>query len=105
MSGAKKPIVSYPGVHPARPTSALINIRVTIKVYFRPMRSPNRPKNRAPNGRTTNPAANVANVERKDAVGLSAGKNLVERTMERLPKIKKSYHSMSVPREIGRAHV
>jgi hypothetical protein len=41
----------------------------------------------------------VARVERKAAVGFSAGKNLVEITMDRLPKMKKSYHSISVPME------
>ena len=45
------------------------------------------------------PAANVANVDKKAAVGLSAGKNLVEITTAKLPKIKKSYHSISVPIE------
>ncbi|MNX58307.1 hypothetical protein D3C86_891440 [compost metagenome] len=76
-----------------------MSISVTIKVYLRPIISPSRPKNNAPKGRTTNPAAKVANVDRKAAVGLSEGKNFVEITMERLPKIKKSYHSMSVPME------
>src|SRR5690606_30710016 len=76
-----------------------ISSNVTIKVYFLPIISPRRPKNNAPNGLTTNPAAKVAKVERKAAVGLSAGKNLVEITIDKLPKIKKSYHSMSVPSE------
>ncbi|MNX91207.1 hypothetical protein D3C86_1232800 [compost metagenome] len=58
-----------------------------MKVYLRPIKSPNRPKNKAPNGRTTKPAAKVANVDRKAAVGLSAGKNLVEITTARLPKM------------------
>lgn len=68
-------------------------------MYLRPIRSPNLPKNKAPNGLTTNPAANVASVDRKAAVGLSEGKNLVEMTIDRLPKIKKSYHSIKVPNE------
>ena len=58
-----------------------------MKVYFLPIKSPNLRKNKAPNGRTTNPAANVAQVDRKAAVGLSLGKNLVEITMAKLPKI------------------
>jgi hypothetical protein len=43
-----------------------------MNVYFLPIKSPNLPKKRAPNGRTTKPTANVANVAA--AVGLSAGK-------------------------------
>ena len=42
-----------------------INRSVIRNVYFRPIISPKRPKNKAPNGLTTNPAAKVANVERK----------------------------------------
>jgi hypothetical protein len=34
--------------------------RVTINAYFRPTRSPMRPKNSAPNGRTRKPTAKVA---------------------------------------------
>ena len=60
---------------------------VTKKVYFLPIISPSLPKNKAPNGLTTNPAAKVANVERKAAVGLSAGKNFVDNTTAKLPKI------------------
>ena len=64
-----------------------ININVTMNVYLRPIKSPNRPKNSAPKGRTTNPAANVAKVDKNAAVGLSAGKNLVEITTAKLPKM------------------
>jgi hypothetical protein len=58
-----------------------------MNVYFRPIKSPSRPKNNAPNGRTTNPAANVASVDKNAATGLSAGKNLVEITTAKLPKM------------------
>ena len=58
-----------------------------MKVYFLPIKSPNLPKKRAPNGRTTNPTANVAKVAKNAAEGLSAGKNLVEITTAKLPKI------------------
>ena len=64
-----------------------INISVTMKVYFRPIKSPNLPKNKAPNGRTTKPAAKVAKVDRKAAVGFSFGKNWVEIIVARLPKM------------------
>ena len=46
-------------------------------MYLRPIKSPNLPKNNAPNGRTTKPAANVANVDKNAAVGLSEGKILL----------------------------
>jgi hypothetical protein len=49
-------------------------ISVTINVYFLPIKSPNLPKKRAPNGLTTNPAANVAKVDRRLLCGLSKGK-------------------------------
>ena len=58
-----------------------------MNVYFLPIKSPNLPKKRAPKGRTTNPAANVAKVDKKAAVGLSEGKNLVEITTAKLPKM------------------
>jgi hypothetical protein len=49
-------------------------------VYFLPIISPNLPKNKAPKGLTTKPAAKVAKVDKNAAVGLSAGKNLVDKT-------------------------
>lgn len=58
-----------------------------MKVYFLPIKSPSLPKNRAPKGRTTNPAAKVAKVDKKAAVGLSDGKNFVEITTAKLPKM------------------
>ena len=61
--------------------------KVTKKVYFLPIKSPNLPKNNAPNGLTTKPAAKVANVDKNAAVGLSAGKNFVDNTTAKLPKI------------------
>jgi hypothetical protein len=72
---------------------------VTRNVYFRPTLSPSLPKTNAPKGRTTNPAAKVASVERKAAVGFVFGKNCSDKIVARLPKIKKSYHSISVPTE------
>ena len=59
--------------------------------------SPSRPKNKAPSGRTTSPAEKVARVARKAATGFPFGKNSVEIIVARLPKIKKSYHSIIVP--------
>jgi hypothetical protein len=61
--------------------------RVTRKVYFLPIMSPSLPKKRAPNGRTTKPAAKVARVLNNAAVGFPEGKNLVEIIEARLPKM------------------
>ena len=58
-----------------------------MKVYFLPIKSPKRPKNIAPKGRTTKPAANVARIDKNPAVGLSAGKNFVAITAAKLPNI------------------
>jgi hypothetical protein len=58
-----------------------------MKVYFLPIKSPNLPKNNEPNGLTIKPAANVAKVARKAAVGFSFGKNWVEIMVAKLPKI------------------
>ena len=62
-------------------------IRVSIKVYLRPIRSPKRPNTKAPKGRTTKPAAKVARVESNAAVGLVLGKNWLAKTVAKLPKI------------------
>ena len=58
-----------------------------MKVYFLPIKSPNLPKNKAPNGLTTKPAAKVASVAKKAAVGFVSGKNFVEITMAKLPNM------------------
>ncbi len=47
---------------------------VIRNVYLRPTRSPIRPKTRAPNGRTRNPAAYVTNAESSAAVAFPGGK-------------------------------
>jgi hypothetical protein len=80
-------MVSYEGIHPIKKVAPPINKSVTMNVYLRPIKSPNLPKNNAPNGLTTKPAANVANVLKNAAVGLSCGKNLVDITVAKLPKI------------------
>jgi len=66
------------------------------------MRSPNLPNINAPRGRTINPAEKVASVARKEAVGFSFGKKVVEMMVARLPNKKKSYHSMRVPADEAR---
>jgi competence transcription factor ComK len=64
-----------------------IIIKVNKKVYFLPTMSPNLPKNKAPNGRTINPAAKVANVAKNAVVGLVDGKNFSEIIVAKLPKM------------------
>ena len=48
---------------------------VTTKVYFRPTRSPTRPKTTAPSGRTPNPAPKVARLASRAARSFPGGKN------------------------------
>ncbi len=60
----------YEGIRPMAKVDTPISTRVSRKVYLRPIRSPIRPNTRAPKGLTINPAANVARVDRKAAVGL-----------------------------------
>ena len=45
------------------------------KVYFRPTRSPSRPKTMAPKGRTAKPAAKARSAKMKPAVGFTPEKN------------------------------
>jgi hypothetical protein len=60
-------------------------VMVRRKVNLRPVRSPSRPKNAAPNGRTAKPAPNVAREARRAAVSLPFGKNCVEKNAARTP--------------------
>ena len=58
------------------PTSAVappMITSVTRNAYLRPTRSPMRPKNSAPNGRTTNPTANVERYAMSASVSLPLG--------------------------------
>ena len=51
---------------------------VTRNVYFRPTRSPRRPKKMAPKGLTAKPAAKASRAKIKPAVGLTPEKNCTE---------------------------
>ena len=53
-------LASAVGSSPTRKVQRPMIVIVRRKVYFRPIRSPIRPKTMAPNGRTTKPMANVA---------------------------------------------
>lgn len=74
-------------------------VKVTMKVFLRPVRSPSLPKMMAPKGLTNSPTEKVASVASRAAVGLSFGKKRVEMIVARLPNKKKSYHSIKVPAE------
>ena len=62
-----------------------ISDMVMRKVYLRPIRSPSRPKNSAPNGRTAKPAAKASKVKMKAAVGLTPEKNCAARIGASVP--------------------
>ena len=62
-----------------------MTVIVTRNVNFRPTMSPTRPKTAAPNGRTANPAPNVASEARRAAVSFPFGKNCVEKNAARTP--------------------
>ena len=64
---------------------APISVMVMRNVYLRPIRSPSRPKKRAPNGRTAKPAANASKVKMKAAVGLTPEKNCAARIGASVP--------------------
>ena len=51
---------------------------VTRKVYLRPIRSPRRPKNTAPNGRTAKPAENARRAKMNALVSFRFEKNCFE---------------------------
>src|SRR6476661_8356883 len=74
-------------------------MRVMRKVYLRPIRSPMRPKTIAPKGRTANPPQNVSRPTSSERIGSPAalGKKKGEMIGVRVPKMKKSYQSITVP--------
>ncbi len=85
MIGARMPIWAKVGSSPTRAVDTPMTVIVTRKVNFRPIRSPIRPKNAAPNGRTAKPAPNVASEARSAVVSLPGGKNCVEKNAASTP--------------------
>ena len=81
------PILLYPGTSPIKKVEPPISTSVNKKVDFLPIKSPSLPKTNAPNGRTMKPAAKIANVLSKAAVGSPFGKNCVEMVVESIPKM------------------
>ena len=59
-TGANQPAVLKEGKSPMTKVEKPMIESVTIKAYLRPTRSPMRPKNSAPKGRTRKPTAKVA---------------------------------------------
>ncbi len=88
------PMELHEGTSPIANVDPPISTSVTRNVYLRPTISPNLPKTRAPNGLTTKPMANVSRVDNRAIVLSPDGKNWSEITAARLPKMKKSYHSI-----------
>jgi hypothetical protein len=64
-----------------------INNKVNKNVYFRPIRSPRRPKMIPPKGLAINPAPNAAKVDKNAAVGSFFGKKDNEIIADKEPKI------------------
>src|SRR5690625_703019 len=57
--GAVMPMDAYEGMIPMQSVASDIMINVIARIFFRPNRSPNMPKNMPPIGRTKNATANV----------------------------------------------
>src|SRR5207237_8168924 len=71
--GASQPTLAKVGSKPTRKVDAPMMRMVTRKVYFRPTRSPSRPKTRAPNGRTRKPAAKASRAKMFRVASLNIG--------------------------------
>ena len=57
----------------------------STSTFCRPIRSASGPKNSPPSGRTTNPAAKIANVDSSAAVGSPLAKKFAARIVDRVP--------------------
>ena len=79
------PDLGVVGRMPTRAVDRPMIMIVSRNVNLRPVRSPNRPKNAAPNGRTAKPAPKVASDARSAAVSLPGGKNCEEKNAARTP--------------------
>ena len=85
MIGARMPIWANVGRKPTRAVETPMTVIVTRNVNLRPTMSPIRPKNAAPNGRTANPAPNVASDRSSAATGFPVGKNCVAKNAASTP--------------------
>jgi hypothetical protein len=54
-----------------------------------------------PSGLTTMPTPNVARLAKRPVLGSLEGKNRGPKVMARLAKVKKSYHSRKVPKQVA----
>src|ERR1700691_6404766 len=101
--GAAIPMREYPGSNPTvRVASPIRNMDIR-KVYLRPTKSPRRPKNAAPTGRTTNPTANAIRANMNPVASSMPEKNCFEIVAAREPYRKKSYHSKTVPSDAAKS--
>ena len=87
MTAAANPIWSKVGIKPIAPVPSAMPVRVTRKVYLRPMRSPIQPNRKAPSGRMRKPAVNSAIVLSNAATGWLFSKNLTDKIAAKLPKM------------------
>lgn len=78
--GAAIPITPQPGRTPTRKVLSPIINNETIKIVFRPIRSPKWPNSAAPNGRAMNATAKVEKAASVPVTGSSAGKNALFNT-------------------------
>jgi hypothetical protein len=65
------------------------------------MRSPRDPNRADPMGLTTIPTPNVARLARRPEFGSLEGKNKGPKITARLAKVRKSYHSKKVPKQVA----
>ena len=75
-TGAATPIEAAEGISPIAAVEPDISRTVTAKTRLRPTRSPSRPKNAPPSGRSANATAKTANVSRTPLAGLEEAKNV-----------------------------
>ena len=76
-----------------------MSVLVTRKAFLRPFESPTLPKINAPSGRTAKPTAKTKSAAIKAAVSFKPLKKCSVMIEISRPKIKKSYHSNTVPLE------
>ena len=78
-----------------------MRVMVIIKTGLRPMRSPIEPNSAAPIGLTTIPTPKVARLANRPELGSSEGKKRGPNTTAKVAKVKKSYHSKKVPKQVA----
>ena len=88
----KKPILTV-----AKPIIAM----VIMNTGLRPIRSPIEPNKRDPIGLTTIPTPKVARLAKMPVLGSLEGKKSGTKTTAKVAKVRKSYHSKKVPKQVA----